>query len=65
MNTNEMQILNQIQETQIVILSKLFDLERRASGNTRSPADYTQEAHDYIKTLREHLRLNQRTILRR
>lgn len=57
-------MLAEIQETQIVILSKLFHIEAQLdSGRTgKTPADYTQEARSYIKKLREHVAINKRSI---
>jgi hypothetical protein len=47
------QLLEEIQMAQIVILSKLFDMEARSKGSTRSPADYTREAAQLIEKLRQ------------
>lgn len=46
------QLLEEIQTNQLVILSKLFDIEARAKGSTRSPNDYTREAADLVQRLR-------------
>jgi hypothetical protein len=64
MDAETREMLKEIQETQIIILSKLFHIEAQLdSGRTgKTPADYTQEARSYIKTLREHVEINQRRI---
>ena len=63
MDTETRDMLKEIQETQIMILSKLFDMEKRVDGTTRSsPADYTQEVHRWIKSLREFVAANGRQI---
>jgi hypothetical protein len=46
------QLLEEIQATQLVILSKLFDMEAQKKGTVRSPADYTREAANLVERLR-------------
>jgi hypothetical protein len=46
------QLLEDILITEVAVLSKLFDMEARSKGSTRSPADYTREAMELVERLR-------------
>ncbi len=51
--TPEMELLREIQITQVIILSKLFDIEKKVkSGGNRTLDNYTVEAARMIKNLR-------------
>jgi hypothetical protein len=44
----EKQLLQQILAGQVIILSKLIDAEKKATGTTRAFGDYTREAAKMI-----------------
>ena len=49
------QLLQDILVTQILILSKLMDAEKRDGGTIRSGGDYTRDAIHDIKQKRDHV----------
>jgi hypothetical protein len=48
MNLTDRQLLEEIRLTQIIILSKLIDVEKRSHGTSRGGGDWTQEAVDLV-----------------